>query len=320
MTEPAHTQAATSLATPVAYRKTAVDSVQLTGWTPETVARALSALSELCAEHLGEPGEPIDDGAQLASELARWLRCAAEEDPDRLVAHLNTMEPLGEHESPWEKLECLLAREEPLGVTTRALQERYEDPIPFLCILLDEKVKPGSLYQDIERHYQRAVEVLLALGTRESLSYLLAHMDLLYWDDAELLRELVRSHRARFTEVALDVWPGLTWFARNYLVEIYKTSGLDTRRLRALMFAVDTDRMDYDSLGVYVYAVAASGDPRAPRRIRQLITRALDDIQRQPNHEADRFTQRAHHALAVELKVPIDPQLRKRAAQLGIHW
>jgi len=318
MPEPARTQATTNLATPLAYRKTMVDSVQLTGWTPDTVVRALAALSEVCADRRGEPGEPSNDDAQLASELARWLRCAAEEDPTGLVEYLNTMEPLGEHESPWERLECLLAREEPLDVTTRALQELYRDPIPFLCILLDAKVKPGSPCDDIERHYQRAVEVLLALGTRESLSYLLAHMDLLCWNDAELFRELVRSHRAGFTEVALDAWPLLAWFDRIHLIEIYRECELDTGPLRALLFAVDTNRMDYESLGQYIRAVAASKDPEAAPLIQQLITRALDDIQRQPNQEADRFTRLARHALVAELEVRIDPQLRTRAAQFGI--
>jgi hypothetical protein len=230
------------------------------------------------------------------------------------------MEPLGEHESHWEKLECLLAREESLDVTMRALHERYQDPIPFLCILLDEKVKPGSPCDDIERHYQRAVEVLLALGTRESLSYLLAHMDLLCWDDAELFSDLVQTHQAGITEVALDAWPRLAWHDRTHLIEIYQECELDTGPLRALMFAVDTDRMEYESLGYYIDTVAASKDPCAAPLIQQLITRALDDIQRQPNREAERFTRRARHVLATEMKVRIDPQLRTRAAGLGIHW
>jgi hypothetical protein len=317
MTEPAPTAAMTNLATPVAYRKTIVDSVQLTGWTPDTVERALSALSDLCADH---PGEPIDDNVRLASELTRWLRCAAEENPTSLVEYLDAMPPSGEHESPWEKLECLLARDQPLEITIRALQERYQDPIPFLCILLDEKVKPQSSCCDIERHYQRAVEILLALGTRESWTYLIAHMGLLCWSDSEPFSELVQTHRTCFAEVALDAWPRLHWIDRTLLIEIYQECELDTEPLRALLFAVDTVSMDYESLGQYIDTLAASQDPCVAPLIQQLITRALDDIQRQPNKEADRFTRRASHVLIAEMKVPIDPQLRTRAAKLGIRW
>jgi hypothetical protein len=299
---------------PAIYRKTAVDSVQLAGWTPDTVQRALTALTALCAK------APADDDTQLAVELTHRLRCAALEDPRSLVEYLAERQPTGEDESPWEKLECLLAQDEPLETSLAHLHARYPDPVSVLCILLDEKVAPGEEWGDLERHYQRAVEILLALGTRESLRYLLAHMDLLCLDSSHSLESLLEPHQAMFTQLGLEAWPGLSWRDRDYLLEICTHCDIDAMPLLPLLVAVDCDAMNYKDLATYVDLLARFDDPRAARRLRQLMARALADLERKRSEQVRRFARKAGGLLVEELGRPINPKLRSRAAALGIRW
>lgn len=296
------------------YRKTIVDSVQLSGWTPGTVQRALEALTELCAK------APADEDAQLAGELARWLRCAALEDSSSLVDYLNETEPTGEHESHWEKLECLLAQDEPLETSIGHLRERYPDPVSVLCILLDEKVPPHEEWGDLERHYQRAVEILVALGTRESLGYLLAHMDLLCLDSSRWVDRLVESHKATFAQLGLEAWPGLNWRDRDYLLQIWTHCDIDAMPLLPLLIDVDCDAMSYKELDAYVDILAVFDDPRTARRFHQLIARALADLELERSEEVRRFAGKAGDLLVEELERPINQELRSRAAALGIRW
>lgn len=108
--------------------------------------------------------------------------------------------------------------------------------------------------------------------------------------------------------------------ARTDLIRIYQRCELDTETLCALLFTVDTDALDYKPLARYVEAISATDDPRAAPTIERLITRALDDLQRQPNEETHLFAQGAGELLVAEMEMRVDPDLRRRAAKFGIHW
>jgi len=70
-----------------------IDSVQLNGWSSETAARAVASLSDLVSTC------PDD----LAVELVRWLRCAAETDLEDLAKHLQALRPWRAHLPRWLK-------------------------------------------------------------------------------------------------------------------------------------------------------------------------------------------------------------------------
>jgi hypothetical protein len=306
---------------PPICQATLVDSIQLKGWTPQTLQRAASELSRLGDLHANELA---DDGAQLAIELTRWLRYAARDDPASLVAYLDARWPMGEDESHWDRLGTLLAKDEPLDVAIHSLQRCYHDPVPVLCTLLHAQLEPSELFGDLDPWHQRAVECLLVLATCESIVFLLSRVSLPLWVPSDAFKGLVKRRADAFVEAATAAWPRLDWENREKLIEIHDQCQLDTGPLLALLFATDTNSLGYESLCDCVDTVVNIGamDPQTEASCEELlhrvIARALDDIERHQTHDdAAECAGLAGQALE-ERGLALAPDLHARAQELGL--
>ena len=151
------------------------DSVQIHGWTSETLQRAIGTLADL----VRAAGEPKSDNHELAAELIRWLQCAARDDGAKLADYIDGLRPEGPDSSSWDRLQDLLAEDIPLTELTTRLSAQYPDPVQALCTLLSEVVPEPEVWERLDRGHQHAVAALLHFGTRESLAYLLKHVELL---------------------------------------------------------------------------------------------------------------------------------------------
>jgi hypothetical protein len=248
-------------------RRNPVDSVQIVGWTAETVRRAIARLSK-------NADASVDDDA-LAGELVRWLVCAAEEDAQFLASYLEELRPLGSEASPWEQLMTILEGEGSLDELVIRLKNHYPEPTPVLCTLLEEAVPPRQEWRYVEPVCQRAVEVLVALGSLDGLRYLLRHFYLLCWEDTELQRCLLRPHRAIVDALVVDVWRELRWIERATLVLWLREHEILSADIVESLLATDGEALDYRDRSRFVEALEFTSDPRAVDVIHRLLDGVL---------------------------------------------
>lgn len=294
---------------------TIVDAIQINGWTPALVQRAVSVLSAMTARQSGDENDPE---RQLAAELVRRLVGAVQDDPCAFVDYLDDAKSMGATASAWEKLDELLYKDQPLAELVTCLREGYADPVPALCTLLHIAVPKDADWDAISEAHQRAIAVLLFLGTAESLACLFANVSLLCWEQAEPYGSLVRRQAAAFTEAAIAAWPGLDWIDRSTIVLLFCECDLDMRPLSDLLVAADTGSMDYETRRHFVYALAYSGDLRAHDLIRAQIDLALDDIAMSRSEQAIHFFDVAVHDLVLEVGSRLTTAQHERASELGL--
>jgi hypothetical protein len=244
-----------------------LDSVQIAGWTSDAVTRAVRLLT------VGSCPDP--DGVALAQELLRWLRCAADEDAAELADYIDTIRPSGAAASPWDKLRKSLC-EEPLSDVIVRLQAERPGLVGELCALLDDDAEHHSPFDSLDREAQCAVTGLIVLGTAEGLRYLVSHISLLCWNDAEALNQLARPHREAFGRAAVDVWNALDWGIRGTLVLTFAENELLTPPLVELLLAIDGEVLNYRDRARYVHALSCTEDAQATARIHDLLNRALE--------------------------------------------
>lgn len=244
-----------------------IDSVQIAGWTSDTVTRAVGLLAVApCAD---------PDEAALAHELIRWLRCEAHEGAAQMVDYLDTIRPTGANASPWDKLVDSLC-EEPLADVIVRLHAERPDLVSELCALLDDDAKRCWHFDGLQHEAQCAVKGLMMLGTAEGLRYLLTHIALLCWNDTEAFNHLAHPHRDAFGRAAVDVWEALDWATRATLLLVFVEQDLPVAPLVDLLLAVDGEKLGYGDRTLYVHALSFSGDAQAIARIHELVNRALE--------------------------------------------
>lgn len=291
----------------------AIDSVQIHGWTSETVQRAVAALGNL----VHKAGTPTSENDELAAELVRWLQCAVREDGTHVAEQVEELRPEGQEASPWDRLESFLADDSSLTELSARLRAEYSDTVHSLCMLLTEKVPRFQLWQDVDRCYQRAVEVLLDLGTRESLSYLLAHVDLLLGALSDSLVDLIRRHHEVFPRLAVDVWPRLSWHGRGSLALFFSEHKLQPGRLVELLLAVDPETLSHEDRAELVEALVYTDDSKAELAIHRIIESGLDEVSRHRCEESVGFVSTALHWLIHEMERELPAQQHERAIALG---
>lgn len=295
------------------FPRTAVDSVQMRGWTVQTTGQAMSSLSSILTAH---SISTCDEDGRLAIELARWLSCAAKEGDtviSQLTEWLNSQRPQGQDASDWEQLEIMLAHERPLQDLTSALRERYADPTRVLCMLLAECTSGTEHISDIEPWYQRAIEALLALGECQGLAYLLVNSDLLIWEDSRSHRLLVQAQCDQLIKAALTIWGKLTWSGRASVMTVFCNFDLEDSPLVEMLVSVDWSDMEYKTLGQYVEALSCARGAQALTVVQQVVSRALDDYARSRSPEAAELV-----ANAFDLNEWISTDQRRRARELKI--
>jgi hypothetical protein len=306
----------------------AIDLVQLRGWSPDTTRRAIAALSDATTRAGELRHQPLDlasrvstrDDNELATELVRWLRCAAEADPEDLVDHLDAIRPSGPDASPWDRLGIILDKEQSLDGTIAELKESHTDPVTALCTLLDATEPSFAQFSELDRTCQRAVEALTALGSHESLRYLVSHLGLLCSDTIEPLRSLMMPHDGAFISVATEVWPSLTWAERVMLMLYFDEHQIPKDSLVDLVLATDESMMTYEELAQFVEVLAFANDARAERTIHKLIEAALEEVASHRSAEVVHFVEFTAHTLVAEMEREFPSDLYDRAVALGFEF
>jgi hypothetical protein len=292
-----------------------VAEVQLKGWTPGSVRIAVAALSEVMATPLKGP---VGEGYQLAVELVKWLSYAIKDDLKGFTEQLDCYRPSGPASSSWEKLEELLDNDQPLDDLIASLRRCHGDVVPVLSSLLDIATEGDEQWEHLDRPHQRAVEVLAALGTPESLGYLLVHVSFLCAEKSSPLHTLMAPHRATIDDVAVSVFEEIPWRNRGTVVCVFDDYDIPRPRFTERILAVNGDALDHADRREFVECLSITGDLRAVPIVRRLIDRALDEVASRPNDDAVKFVSSATHMLVRELESTLTAEQVERAARLGL--
>jgi hypothetical protein len=291
------------------------DSVQIHGWTSETLQRAIGTLADL----VRAAGEPKSDNHELAAELIRWLQCAARDDGAKLADYIDGLCPEGPDSSPWDRLQDLLAEDIPLTELTTRLSAQYPDAVQVLCTLLSEMVPESEVWERLDRGHQAAVAALLEFGTRESLAYLLAHVDFLLGSLSDPTDELIRRHHETFQRLAVDVWPSLDWCARASVALFFSERKLPPASLVDLLVEADPEALDREDRAQLVEALVFTEDLRAELALHRIIDAALEEVSRRRSEESVAFVNTALHWLIMEMERELPARQYDRATALGFH-
>jgi hypothetical protein len=289
------------------------DSVQIHGWTPATLQRAVETLADL----VNAASKPKSEANELAAELVRWLQCAARDDGAQLAEYIDGLRPEGADSCSWDQLESLLAENIPLTELAARLRAHYPDVVQVLCVLLTEKVPEHELCENLDRAYQRAVEVLLSFGTSESLAYVLTRVDFLLGTLSEPMADLVRQHHEALARLALDIWPSLDWHDRSSLTLFYSEQRFPPDALVELLVAVDPETLNHEDRAELVEALVYTEDVRAELALHNIINGALDNVSRHRSEESVEFVRSALHWLIMEMERELPAQQYSRAVALG---
>ena len=253
----------------------AIDSVQINGWTPDAVARGVSALSLMVVKC-----QPESEDSELGLEMLRWLQYAAKVDAEGLADGMAGYRPSGPDASPWDRVEIMLAAPLPLDELVTRLKEMHPDPVSTLCTWLDETAPDDVQWSHLERRCQRAVEALVTLETDESLSYLLRRVSLLCCNNKESLEGVIPQHRAALGVIAVKVWPLLGWRDRATLLLFLQEYEIPRDGVIELVFSTDGRALDYPDRARLVDALVFTSDPRAVSVVHELVDHALEDVSR----------------------------------------
>ncbi|TMQ07325.1 MAG: hypothetical protein E6J90_22815 [Deltaproteobacteria bacterium] len=295
------------------------------GWTPEAVGRATAALAAIAAVPVPPESTVGAEDKELASKLARWLRYAAEADPEALVDTLGRLGP--PCESPqWDELYAWLLRDQTDAKLLARLSERHADPVPHLIALLNDVAPPGVEWDDLGRDDDNAVRaphraygLLFEIGTRESWTWVLSRLDLFDYEAEDAFEEPIGRHSVAIQTAALELWPTTTWTIRADIVLFLYTYHLLDHRFMELLLGVDTQAMPSRDRADYLEALGNCFDRHLLPRIQSLLERALDDLSR-------RVTTHDKRAVAMAIweynKLDAEPptEVRDRVEALGVRW
>jgi hypothetical protein len=296
------------------------------GWTPDALRRAIAALGDLVAER------PVgSEDRDLAGELVRLLLCASEHDSELLVECLQPYRPLSPNAPQWDELYAVLDGEcEITGLIIR-LKERYPDPVQTLIALLDDvlpdntAVDAGTLEHekavDLQMRafdaQQRAFAALVALGTRESLTYVLSRLELFDWFDEHVVDEVVRPHGPMIKVTALAVWPTLGWRGRSAVAAFLSAHSLVDDDV--LHFVMAPRPEGVENIDGYLKTLGNFYDPRVLPQIEAIIVCVHETLDTYGKQAAQQLVRTAiRQFIKLEMRPVAD--LRRRADACGVHW
>jgi hypothetical protein len=297
------------------------------GWTPEALRRATATLNDLVGER------PVGhDDRDLAGELVRWLQHASDIDPEPLLDGLHSCRPLSPNAPQWDRLYGILAYQCPITELVAQLKVRYPDPVPALIGLLDGLTPADVALDDDDAlddakvlharrcvfdAQQRAFETLLALGTRESLTYVLSRLESFHWFEEGALDDVIKTRGAMIRSTALDIWPTLSWQARAGMATFL--SGQSLVDDRVLGFVAATMPEGTEDLEGYLEMLGDFYDARVLPQIEATLRHVHETIESRSKQDTQQLVWVAIRQF-VKLEIEPTADLRQRSEACGVRW
>jgi hypothetical protein len=210
------------------------------------------------------------------------------------------------------------------------LEARYPDPVQALIALLDDVMREGvaldeDALEDAEARdarwrmsdaHQRALDTLLALGTRESLTYVLSRLVSYYWYD-RAIDDLSRDHGPLIKATALEVWPALGWAARAEVAAFLSALSLVDEGILAFVMAVAP--AESEDVKGYLQTLGDFYDSRVLPRIEAILGQVYDMRDVRDTQDTEWL---ARVAVCQFLKLDVEPgaELRRQAEVCGVRF
>ncbi|TMQ15320.1 MAG: hypothetical protein E6J91_13515 [Deltaproteobacteria bacterium] len=291
-----------------------IDGVRSEGWTPTDVRLAAARLSEIVA---GRAAQPDEEGDALAIELVRWLRYAAEVDADEIVDCLASKPPPSRQAPRWDDLHAQFAQYDSSAELTVALSRRYDDPARVLMEFLDDVAPLRGAWQEVTEEHHRALELLLAFGTDETITYALSRLDLMNWETDDELAEVVRRHHAAIRRLAIAAWPSMSWEQRVDVASLFEQYGLYDEALLALLLKPEIASLTHEDRAEYVHALGVYRDARIVPRLQAILDWALEELAARRTDEGRDLVHLVISQLRERELAPTSMQ-QERATALGV--
>lgn len=164
---------------------------------------------------------------------------------------------------------------------------------------------------------QRAFDALLALGTKESLTYVLSRLVSYHWFEDRPLDDVIGDHGPLIKATALDVWSALGWEARAEVAAFLSALSLVDEGVLAFVMALAPD--ESEDLRGYLETLGDFYDPRVLPRIEEILGQAYDtrDVR-----DAQETQWLANVAICQLFKLDVEPraELRRQAEACGVRF